>query len=317
MFLGGQNLSPSFTSSCRIPYNKPALALPDQLQKLKDRGLLVNDDALAIHYLEHLNYYRLGAYWLPFEQDHATHQFKPGTRFEDALNLYIFDRELRLWLMDAIERVEVSLRTQLAYQLSLRYGPHPHLEPNIFYDAARYQKALDRLAGDVKQSGEEFIKHLTQKYLEPLPPIWAVVELMSLGQLSQWYDNLKHRHDRKSIADVYDIDEKYLRSFLHHLTTIRNCCAHHSRAWNRDYTVTLKIPAARPAALIGSFNHQINSTRKLYNTLVLLAYFMNNISPGHHWKQRLILLLDHHRINPHAMGFPSDWQQMPIWSSVV
>lgn len=308
-------MSPSTTPSTKIPYNKAALTLQDQLQQLKNRGMLVANDALAVHYLSHLNYYRLGAYWLPFEKDHATHQFQTGTCFEDALNLYIFDRELRLLLLDAIERVEVSLRTQLAHQLSLRYGTHPHLEPRLFYDAARYQKAFDRLTSDVNQSGEEFIKHLTQKYSEPLPPIWAVVELMSLGQLSQWYKNLKQRHDRKVIADSYDIDEKFLGSFLHHLTTIRNCCAHHSRVWNRDYTVTLKIPSARPAALIVSFNHQGNSTRKLYNTLVLLAYLMDNISPGHHWKKRLISLLDLHGINPQAMGFPSDWQQKPIWLS--
>jgi abortive infection bacteriophage resistance protein len=310
-------LNQSTPSSTKIPYNKPPLSSKDQLQQLKNRGLLVDDDDLAIHYLGHLNYYRLGAYWLPFEQDHANHQFQPGTRFDDALNLYVFDRELRLWLMDAVERVEVSLRSQLAYHLSLRYGSHPHLNQNLFHNKGRYQKALDRLENEVKQSGEEFIKHLLRKYSDPLPPIWAVVELMSLGQLSQWYDNLKQRNDRKVIADVYDIDEVCLRSFLHHLTTIRNCCAHHSRVWNRDYTVTPKIPTARPTVLVGSFNRQSNSTRKLYNTLVLLAYFMDNISPGNHWKQRLISLLDHHKINPHAMGFPNNWQQLPIWALAI
>lgn len=279
--------------------------------------MLVDDDDLAIHYLGHLNYYRLGAYWLPFEQDHANHKFQPGTHFDDALNLYIFDRELRLWLMDAIERVEVSLRTQLAYHLSLQYGSHPHLDQNLFHSKGRYQKAFDRLENEVKQSGEEFIKHFLRKYSDPLPPIWAVVELMSLGQLSQWYDNLKQRSDRKVIANVYDIDESCLRSFLHHLTIIRNCCAHHSRVWNRDYTVIPKIPTARPTLLVSSFNRQGNSVRKLYNTLVLLSYFMDNISPGNHWKQRLISLVDHHKINTHAMGFPNNWRQMPIWALAV
>lgn len=303
----------SSSTSQKIPYNKPPLVLADQLQQLKDRGMQVANDELALHYLGHLNYYRLGAYWLPFEKNHGSHQFQPGTQFNDVLNLYIFDRELRLWLMDAIERIEVSLRTQFAYHLSLQYGAHPHLNEALFYNQNRYINALTRLGSDINQSGEEFIKHLTQKYSETLPPIWAVVELMSLGQLSQWYDNLQNRHDRKIIADTYDVDEKNLRTFLHHLTTIRNHCAHHARVWNRDYTVTLKIPNKRPASLVSSFNHQSSSERKLYNTLVLLAYLMNLISPGSHWKSRLIELFNKHPVNPHAMGFPNDWQQKPIW----
>jgi abortive infection bacteriophage resistance protein len=303
--------------SSKIPYTKPPLALNDQLQQLKSRGMQVANEALAIHYLGHLNYYRLGAYWLPFEQHHNSHQFRPGTQFDDALNLYIFDRELRLWLMDAIERIEVSLRTQFAYQLSLRYGTHPHLNQALFHDPARYSRAYSKLENEVRQSGEEFIKHLTQKYQEPLPPIWAIVELMSIGQLSQWYDNLQNRQDRKIIADIYDIDEKNLRTFLHHLTTLRNHCAHHARVWNRDYTVTLKIPNKRPASLVSSFNSQPYSGRKLYNTVVLLAYLMDLISPGHHWKKQLLKLIKNHSINPQLMGFPGHWLQLPIWTTNI
>jgi abortive infection bacteriophage resistance protein len=67
----------------------------------------ISDLTQAEFYLQHLNYYRLGAYWLPFESDHTTHIFRPGTKFEEVLNLYLFDRELRLLVLDAIERVEV------------------------------------------------------------------------------------------------------------------------------------------------------------------------------------------------------------------
>lgn len=312
MFLGERKLTSS-NNSPKIPYQKPALIVENQLQQLKDRGMQFADDSSAIHYLKHLNYYRLGAYWLPFELNHANHQFHPGTQFDVVLNHYVFDRELRLWLMDAIERVEVSLRTQFAYQLSLRYGSHPHLNQGLFHNSNRYNKAFIAIEKEVKQSGEEFIKHLTQKYQEPLPPIWAVVEVMSLGQLSQWYDNLKNRQDRKTIADAYGMDETVLRSFLHHLTTIRNHCAHHARVWNRDFTVTIKIPHKKPASIINSFNHQSGSDRKIYNTLVLLAYFMDLISPGHHWKARLIELFQKHPVNQHAMGFPNDWQHRPVW----
>jgi len=88
-----------------VRFDKPAFTFEDQLDRLIERGMVVDDRAQALRYLEHLNYYRIGAYWLPFEADHGTHQFRDGTRFEDVLNLYVFDRALRLLVMDAIERV--------------------------------------------------------------------------------------------------------------------------------------------------------------------------------------------------------------------
>ncbi|AWB35850.1 Abi family protein [Orrella marina] len=110
-----------------MKFNKPAFTDDQQLDQLIQRGVVCGDRAEALHYLGHINYYRLAAYWLPFEADHASHSFKPGTRFVDVLNLYIFDRELRLLVLDAIERVEVSVRTGWAYTLAHRYGPHAHL----------------------------------------------------------------------------------------------------------------------------------------------------------------------------------------------
>ena len=110
------------------PFGKPATTYAEQVAKLEQRGMVVGDHQSAEFYLQHLNYYRLGAYWLPFEADHATHALKPGTRFEDVLNLYVFDRELRLLVLDAIERVEVSVRSQWAFQMAHFHGAHGHLD---------------------------------------------------------------------------------------------------------------------------------------------------------------------------------------------
>ena len=93
-------------------FTKPAKSFVEQVQLLQSRGMIVDDVQESIFYLQHLNYYRLSAYWLPFELDHKTHQFKPDTKFEDVLRLYIFDRELRLLVLDGIERIEVSVRSQ-------------------------------------------------------------------------------------------------------------------------------------------------------------------------------------------------------------
>lgn len=271
----------------------------------------VTDEDRAVHYLSHLNYYRLAAYWLPYESDHANHQFQVNTNFEDILNLYIFDRELRILVLDAIERLEVSIRTNWAHCLSQKHGSHAHINSSIFKDKWDHTNNIEHLKKSVKHSKETFIQHLTNKYEEELPPIWAIVEIMTFGQLSKWYSNIKSGSDRNEIANKYNLDEVILTSFLHHISTIRNVCAHHSRLWNREFTFTFKLPKRGPDSII--YSHNTENIRKIYNTLVMLAGLLDIISPDHHWKTRLYDLIQTHNINVTHMGFPANWQDLPIW----
>ncbi len=139
---------------------------------------------------------------------------------------------------------------------------------------------------------------------------------MTLGQFSFWLSNLKQKSLKGKIAKVYDLDEAVLTSFLHHLTVIPNLCAHHARIWNREVTVTMQLPRTKPASLIPNldFGPDPNQApRRIYNTLVMLSYLMDCISPGHHWKQRLFDLIRSHGIEVRQMGFPDDYLERPIW----
>ena len=293
------------------PFTKPALAFADQVALLQRRGMIIADPERAEFYLRHLNYYRLGAYWLPFEADHGSHAFRPGTRFEDVLNLYVFDRELRLLLLDALERIEVSVRTQWAYQLAHCHGSHAHLDAAIAFRTDWHQRHLAKLSEEVTRSDETFIRHLLDTYAEPLPPVWAVCEVMSLGLLSHWYSNLRPMPTRRRIAARFGVDEGVLQSWLHHLTVVRNICAHHARLWNRDLTVLPQAPRSKPAALKNQFQ---GGSHKLYNTLLILLYLMDIVAPASQWRQRLVELIDSHGIDAAAMGFPADWRARPIWA---
>lgn len=304
-----------FFGGRKMKFNKPPLTLEQQLDQLIQRGLHCGNRANALHYLGHLNYYRLGAYWLPFEVDHASHAFRPGTHFEHVLNLYVFDRELRLLVLDAIERIEVSIRAGWAYALAHKHGPHAHLDANLFKKPARnwdHAQQIQKLESEARKSHETFVQHHYAKYQEPLPPLWAVAEIMTLGQLSKWYGNLRHGADRNAVAHRYDMDETILTSFLHHLSIIRNLCAHHGRLWNRDFTFTFRLPSHRPQVLVASLNLQDN--RRIYNTLTVLAWLLDRISPDHHWKSRLKALLVQHGIDPSPMGFPTSWDRSAIWA---
>lgn len=297
-------------------FAKPALCVAEQLDLLASRGMHIADKAIAAQHLAHISYYRLRAYWLPFEQaaEHkGQHAFIAGTDFDTVLAIYQFDRELRLLLIDAIERVEISLRTQMASVLSLRYGPFAHEDAQYFSLTPAWEKCRAELAKEYQRSRETFAQHYQNQYPHlSSPPLWVACELMTLGQLSHWLKNLRHPKDRQDIANLYGLDEKVLLSFAHHLTTVRNHCAHHGRVWNRKFTVKMLIPQKKPQGLGIQFNQQ--QDRHIYNTLAMLAYLMGIISPNSTWRMRLAQLIQNTaQIAPAEMGFPPDWERFPIW----
>lgn len=111
-----------------MKYAKPPLSIDEQIALLRRRGMTVDDDAQARQALQHINYYRLRAYWLPFEVapgPDGEHAFVQGTRFSTVMRYYAFDQRLKLLLLDAIERFEISLRTHWAHELAMRTRVSP------------------------------------------------------------------------------------------------------------------------------------------------------------------------------------------------
>lgn len=301
-----------------MKYNKPALTVEQQIEQLAARGMAFGDRDRAAHYLAELNYYRLSGYWLRHEADHATHRFQPGTSFEAVLDDYVFDRGLKLLVLDAVERLEVSVRTRWAHVVGLRHGAHAHLDSALFKQRSQkwnHSTAVARLVGGVEDSRERFIRHLRDTYDELLPPIWASVEVMSLGQISRWFGNLRHAADRNAIAEPYGIDEMLLASFLHHISVVRNICAHHARFWDRELPFRAQLPRKHPVALVASLDHAGESSA--YNTLTLLAWLIGRISPGQTWVQRVSRHVNQHRPAAAVMGFPTDFSQRPIWQHTI
>lgn len=113
-------------------YTKPALDSSQHIMQWQQRGLGVVDTARAEHYVSAIGYYRLSAYTLPFQVGNPIHHFQAGTTFDQVLYLYVFDRQLRLLVMDAIERIEVAVRSQLNNHMAQKYGPHWYLDEQYF-----------------------------------------------------------------------------------------------------------------------------------------------------------------------------------------
>lgn len=302
----------------RIPFNKPPLSLPDQLALLVARGLTVNDAADATRYLTHIGYYRFSGYALPFQVGGTgpdRHNFKPGVTFGQILDRYIFDRKLRLLVMDAVERIEISVRAALSNAIAARHGAHWYLKPQMFSPRFHHTRFIDDIKQQIghaaanNQRRDIFIEHYYQTYSTPdMPPSWMVFESVSFGTISIAYKNLAHP-EFVTVCGSYGLPHPVLISWLHAINYIRNICAHHSRLWNRECRIRPLIARA--------FKADLTPNERVYAQLVVMQIMLAKIAPGNHWAQKLReLLAEHPAIPLVSMGFPIDWVTRKIWGLV-
>ena len=314
-------------------FDKRALSHDEHISKLKSRGLSIPDDARARHYLANISYFRLSAYTRPFYiPKEIKHRFLAGTSFDDVIMLYVFDRELRLLLLDAIERLEVALRAQLTNTLAERYGSHGYLNPAIFDTRYNHGWLINKLQEEAQaREVETFLAHYREKYTEApsQPPIWMAMELLTFKAVSNLFANLRDEVDTRRISQHFGWHHTVLRSWFRSLSDLRNLCAHHMRVWNREFgsrpAMPRKLPKHWPqipeAIASGAHldtNQTINPQRRLYMQLVVIETLMQVVSPESRWAERLICLLDAHpQVSRTHMGFPPGWEQEAIWQNAV
>lgn len=277
----------------------------------------IGDENVARFWLSHVSYYRLSAYWLYFERPKTAGEprFRPNTTLERATDLYDFDRNLRRLVFRGTEHVEVALRGSWAYQLGQVEDGHSYLNAGLYRNRAEFHKSLAKLANGVGRSRETYIKHYLESYDTPaLPPVWMVAEMMSFGELSRWYSNLRDRALRNRIAQPLGLTETVFVPLVRHINDIRNTCAHHGRLWNRGFRAPPKL-AEKPQGLAASLDRNANQAGlRLYNGLTMINFIVGKVAPDSNWSSDVKALLRGHPENALSeMGFPSDWENTPIW----
>lgn len=314
-------------------FHKPAHSIDEQIATLRSRGLVIDDEASARHYLANISYFRLSAYTRPFYQPGSPeHQFLHNTRFADVLRLYVFDRELRLLLLDAIERLEIALRAQLGNTLAEHHQPHGYLNADIFDTRYNHAWLLDKLEQAAKgREVEAFLAHYRRKYTSApnQPPIWMALELLTFKEVSTLLANLRLPADTQRIECHFGVKMPVLRSWFRSLSDLRNVCAHHGRVWNREFGSRPELPRKAPAGwpgipdsiASGSNEHpgqRLDPRRRLYLQLVVIETLMRVVSPTSQWAERLVVLLDQYpQVSRPHMGFPQHWDTEPFWQTAV
>lgn len=295
-------------------YNKPFVSVADQIATLKARGLTVNNIPKATSYLSNISYYRLRAYTYPFQDNNVpNHPFTTVISFEDIIDLYVFDRQFRLFVLDAIEKIEISFRTQIIYNWAMHHGSHWHTIQSLYRNAGQFIKDSSRLQQEVDRSTETFISHYKNTYTSPTdPPCWMSLEVASMGLLSIIFQNLKNGPEKAAVVKYYGLNKvDILENWMHAFSNIRNICAHHSRLWNRRLTTHITIPKY-PANNFISNKHIL--PYKMYASLSCMKYILDIISPGNSFAKRLKDLMQKCPLaQEKEMGFPANWTREPFW----
>ena len=180
-------------------YTKQPISIAEQIAILKRRGLLFDNEQMAIECLKIISYFRLANYWKPMEGDKVNHVFKPNSRFENVVTLYDFDKELRTLIFSAIQSVEIALRTKVIQTVSSKYGSFWFSDESLFSNTSIFSKCLTNIKEELNRSKEEFLVEYFIKYDNPpYPPAWKTLEVSSFGTLSKLYCNLSDNNLKKT-----------------------------------------------------------------------------------------------------------------------
>ncbi len=314
----------------KIPYRKKPLSVKTQIAKLKGRGLIVDDENLASEYLLNISYYRLRAYTYPFQNNlpDADHEFiRKNIHFKDVIDLYCFDRRLRALIFNAIEKIEVSIRTKIIqiYSESTK-DSHWFEDETLFKDDTRfingkeefiYHLLSNEILREVNRSNEDFINHYKNKYLEPEnPPAWMTLEVVSMGTLSRLYELLKKDENKKAVAKQLGLNKiDILENWMHALSNLRNCCAHHSRIWNRRFIVNVSFPTNTDYLFLDRSTIKKIRRNKLFSYLCCIKYILDIISPDNDFHKNLKDLIANggNLLSLKEMGFPDNWNYLGLW----
>ncbi|SHE79944.1 Abortive infection bacteriophage resistance protein [Bacteroides luti] len=277
--------------------------------------MIIRDEAAAFKQLQHISYYRLKGYWWDMQFDRVNHTFAPGSYFEDTIDRYNFDRQLRLILFDAIEIIEIALRTKMIYHLSQTYGGLWYKNDNLVEKKETFTKQLDELQNEFNRSGEIFAKDFRNRHPKANPDAWIIFEVATMGTLSKIYKNLKHQLPQKSIiANEMGLNfHSELSSWLESISYMRNIIAHHSRIWSRNMVKRPTSPLNPPHQWLQYSITEVQAKKPFY-VITTMLYLCNAIDPNNHIKSKLLQLFnDNPTIPIYKIGFFNNWQHEPIW----
>lgn len=281
---------------------EPAMNIEEQIDNLKEIGLIIDDIEYAKSFLNDVSYFRLiKAYSLGLKPKNS--DYYKGITFEEIVQLYLFNASFRQLLFAQIEKIEVNLRCRISNYFSIKYGVLGYKNADNFVNGIYYNDFVEDMEKEINRNSKApFVKNFKTNYENGDIPFYALVELFSFGTLSKFYKNMKNT-DKKAIASSFGIGYTYLESWIENIAFVRNICAHYGRVYN--------VNLSKTPILYKQYIADGISNLRVFATLLCIKHILKN---DNHWKdfvdQIELLFEKYTSVKPKLMGFPNNWKEL-------
>ncbi len=283
--------------------------IDEQIAILQSRGLTINNLEYAKEFLYKNNYYRVSGYSLTLRKHDV---FFKTAEFQNIIDIYEFDHELRHILLKYIEIIEVTIKSIYAYEFSKKYGPTEYLNSNHFTNSDTHAEII-RKAEQQKESRlehEAYLKHFVEELKEPIP-LWAYVDLFTISNISFLY-SISESSLKIEVANSLGLNkcgDVLLGRFMHSMTIIRNLCAHGSRLYNRIFEQKPKLNKQEKQLLIVQEDGLVDNAH-LYGFIMIMKRLLDP-SVFILMKSEIVCLSQKYPfVNMQHYGFRNDWKNV-------
>lgn len=285
-----------------MPKKEPLTYLA-QIKLLKSRNLIIDNEEYALNFLRKVSYYRLSGYRFLFEEERGADLFIDGAKFDDLVQVYEFDRQLRFLVLDMIERIEVTLRTKLTYLHAHKYGKHGYSDPANFHSKFDHRKVFGDVLKELDRSQELFIESYKSRFGDTNVYWWMLTEVISFGRLSFIIKGLKPEDKTQIAREIYDLPNKPFEESIRCLVYVRNLCAHHSRLLDRKLAI-----AVRPFKKDTKWK---TNGKTMFDVFMIFKHLQIEQSDFTEYIESFKELLNKYPlIQTKMLGFPENWQEI-------
>lgn len=273
-----------------------------QLSILESKNIIVSDRIYGESFLSRTNYYRFSGYILPFLKELRSPNDSQIT-FEQIAGAYAFDDGFRSLLFPIIEKIEIYLRTQIAYYSAHHFGPDGYMDANNYNRKHNHVKFISLVSKAISDNNKSpVVKHHIITYGGKFP-IWVIIDYFTLGMLSYFYTDMKNNDKSALASSLYGVNYQTVSSWLRCLTDLRNRCAHYSRLYYWKFPAIPKMPKGE----------SFSPDRSLFSQIYMLKYLY---PARNYWESDFVNPLSKlmkkykNYISREHIGFPYKWKSM-------
>lgn len=229
-----------------------------QIEKLKNDGLIINDEKFAVDKLKMEGYYNIINGYSPIFKKGA--KFEKGVSFDDISTLYEFDKTLRSIVYKYTSLIETHIKALIAHEFSRIHGvcEKEYLKEESFSSNEKSLNNIKRLIEECNATITDALNNKSNKYREYIAhnvkahghvPLWVLIRAISFGTTSIFFKNMKES-EKETIAKNYNVKAGNLSNMLEVVVSFRNIVAHGER------TFCAKLPKTR-------LSQELSVTKKL------------------------------------------------------